>query len=73
MEFEKTKSSYIQGIAYDESKEELRVMFKNGDIWKYFDVPAAAHVSMLLAESTGRFFAKEIKRVFTGRKVDPED
>ena len=72
MEFEKMKSSYIQGVAYNEKSQELQVKFNNGTIWKYFDVPEAAHVSLLLAESTGKFFAKEIKGVFTGRKVEPD-
>ena len=72
VKFESVKSSYIDAVAYNENKRELRVQFKNGVTWKYFDVPAAAHVSLLLAESTGRFFAKEIKGVFTGRKIEPE-
>ena len=73
MEFEKTKSSYIQGVGYDPGNQELFVKFNNGVIWKYFDVPESAYVSLLLAESTGKFFAKEIKGVFTGRKVEPKD
>jgi len=73
MKFEKTKSSYIQGVAYDEAAKKLQVKFKNDVVWEYYDVPVAAHVSLLLAESTGKFFAKEIKGVFTGRKLEPED
>ena len=73
MEFEKTKSSYIQGVGYNEAKQELQVKFKNGVIWKYFDVPEGAHVSLLLAESTGKYFAAEIKGVFKGRKIEPQD
>ena len=73
MNFETTKSSYIAGLGYDPGNQELFVKFNNGVIWKYFDVPESAHVSLLLAESTGKFYAKEIKGVFTGRKVEPED
>ena len=73
MEFETVKSSYIDGVAYDEAKKELQVKFTNGTIYKYFVVPESAYVSLLLAESTGKFFAKEIKGVFTGRKVEPEE
>ena len=70
--FESVKSSYIDAIAYDEEKQELRVQFSSGATWKYSDVPPAVHVSLLLAESTGKYFAKEIKGVFTGRKVVTE-
>ena len=73
MEFSPMKSSYIQGVAYDEAAKKLTVQFKNGVAWEYYDVPEAAHVSLLLAESTGKFYAKEIKGVFTGRKVEPEE
>ena len=72
MEFETVKSSYIKGTHYNKEKKELRVKFKNGVIWKYFDVPESAHVSMLLADSIGKFFGKEIKGVFSGRKVEAE-
>ena len=71
--FEKVSSSYIDSIGYDPGNQELFVKFNNGVIWKYFDVPESAHVSLLLAESIGKFFAKEIKGVFTGRKVEPKD
>ena len=71
-EFESVKSSYLDSIAYDESKQELRVMFNNGVIWAYADVPPATHVSLLLSESTGKYFAKEVRGVFSGRKVEPE-
>lgn len=73
MNFEPVTSSYIDAIAYNEKDNELRVQFKSGAIWKYFDVPEAVHVSMLLAESTGKFFAKEVRGVFVGRKIEPEN
>ena len=73
MEFETTKSSYIAGVGYDPGNQELQVKFTNGTIYKYFVVPESAYVSLLLAESTGKFFAKEIKGQFSGRKVEPEN
>ena len=65
-------SSYIKEIGYSEAFRELRVQFKSGATWRYMDVPPAAHVSLLLAESTGKFFSAEIKGVFSGRKIEPE-
>ena len=73
MEFEKVTSSYIDSIAYDESNKELRVQFSSGVTWRYYDVPPALHVSLLLAESTGKYFAKEIRGQFKGRKIEHED
>ena len=68
--FEKVNSSYIDAIAYNEEKQELRVQFSSGVTWKYFEVPPAIHISLLLAGSTGKYFAKEVKGVFTGRKFE---
>ena len=71
--FELVKSSYIDAIAYNEATKELRVQFKSGVTWKYADVPPAIHVSLLLSESTGKYLAKEVRGVFSGRKVEPEE
>ena len=71
--FEPVKSSYIDAIAYNEKSKELRVQFSSGATWKYFDVPQAIHVSLLLAESTGRYFGKEVRGVFSGRKLEAEE
>lgn len=73
VKFESVKSSYIDAVAYNEAIRELRVQFKSGATWRYMDVPPAVHVSLLLAESTGRYFREEIKGVFTARKIEPED
>lgn len=73
MEFEKTKSSYITAVGYDEATKELRVQFKSGVTWKYYAVPEPVHISLLLAESTGKYFAKEIKGVYSGKKVEEDE
>ena len=71
--FEPVTSSYIDAVAYNEDINELRVQFKSGATWRYMDVPQSVHVSLLMAESTGKYFAKEVRGVFTGRKIEPED
>ena len=71
--FEKVSSSYIDAISYNEDNQELRVQFSSGVTWRYFDVPPAIHVSLLLSESTGKYFAKEIRGQFKGRKIEPEE
>jgi len=71
--FEPVKSSYIDAVAYNDATRELRIQFKSGATWKYSDVPPSVHVSLLMAESTGKYFAAEIKGVFKARKIEPED
>lgn len=75
MEFESVKSSYIKRVGYDPERQKMAVEFKNGAIWVYEGVPQSAHVSLMLAESIGSFFAHEIKGVFDGYKqqTQPEE
>ena len=73
MEVEKVTSSYIKSVGYDKEKKKLQVEFKNGTKWQYNEVPESAYVSLLLAESTGKFFAKEIKGVYDARKLEDID
>ncbi len=65
-------SSFINAVGYNEEIRELRVTFKNGTKWRYFDVAPEKYISFLLADSKGKFFLKNVKPNFTGRKVEEE-
>jgi len=57
-------SSNISEIGYDEQSATLEVLFKDGLIYQYFDVPKASFDSLLSAPSIGQFFNKEIRGVY---------
>ncbi len=62
-------SSAIASVGYDESRQILELEYIDGDVYRYFDVPAALHRSLLDAPSIGQFVNTEIKGVFRYEKV----
>lgn len=59
------ESKMFSSAAYDASKQTLYLRFrKTGDVYRYFDFPAASHQAFLAAESKGRFFLNHIRHDF---------
>ena len=59
------ESKMLSAVAYDDSKQILYLRFRNtGDVYRYFDFPAADYQTFLAAESKGRFFRFHIRDHF---------
>ena len=59
------ESKMLSAAAYDDSKQILYLRFRNtGDVYRYFDFPAADHQAFLSAESRGRYFRYHIRDHF---------
>jgi hypothetical protein len=59
------ESKMLSAAAYDNSKQILYLRFRNtGDVYRYFDFPAANYQTFLSAESKGRFFRSNIRDHF---------
>ena len=59
------ESKMLSAAAYDAAKQILYLRFRNtGDVYRYFDLPAADHQAFLSAESKGRFFRYRIRDYF---------
>ena len=55
-------SKMLSASAYDNSKQILYLRFRNtGDVYRYFEFPAADYQAFLGAESRGRFFRSHIR------------
>ncbi len=55
----------LSAAAYDNSKQILYLRFRNtGDVYRYFEFPAADYHAFLRAESKGRFFRSRIRDHF---------
>lgn len=63
------ESSSIDSVGYE--KNVLEVRFRNGGLYRYFDVPEQAVVSLMGAESKGRFFNEEIRGRYPASKLRP--
>ena len=55
------QSSNIARFQYDDQNRVLRVEFKNGALYGYYDVPSNVFESMQAAESKGQFLAQQVK------------
>ena len=58
------QSSNIVRFGYDEEGRVLRVEFKNGSVYDYFDVPDQVFNGMKSASSVGQYLAQQVKGAF---------
>jgi len=59
------ESKMLSAAAYDHAKQILYLRFRNtGDVYRYFEFPAADYQAFLRAESKGRFFRSHIRDHF---------
>lgn len=49
-------SGAITSVGYDRESSTLEIEFREGSVYRYFDVPEFLHQGMMLASSKGQFF-----------------
>ena len=57
-------SSNVARFAYDESNQVLKVEFKNGTVYDYYDIPENVFHGMRGAPSAGQYLAQNVKSRF---------
>ena len=65
----RVESSNIAMVGYDEDQQILEITFRDGRVYHYLEVPPERALSLLRAESKGRFLNHEIKPQFGYRAV----
>lgn len=60
-------SSNLQSVGYCGGT--LEIAFHSGGIYQYFGVPETVYCALLGADSKGRFFHRNIKRVYSWMRV----
>ena len=63
------RSSNIATVGYDEEQQILEIVFHDGRVYHYLEVPPERVLSLLRAESKGRFLNSGIKPHFQYRAV----
>ena len=53
-------SSHVSEIGYDPDAMVLEVLFNNGDVYQYFDVPESLYQELMAADSQGTFLHKHV-------------
>lgn len=64
MERKSVESSNIAEVGYDADYATLEVMFKDGKIYQYFDVPENVYDEMLSSDSVGRYFTVHVRGTY---------
>jgi len=63
------ESSSISEIGFDEASNTLEIMFRDGKLYQYFDVPAHLYEQMISASSIGKFFHENVRGEFRFARV----
>jgi hypothetical protein len=69
MKWARVSSSNIVSVGYDEEQRILAIVYRGGRVYHYLEVPPERVLSLLRAESKGRFVNQEIKGHFDYRAV----
>ncbi len=64
MERIQVQSSKILTVAYNNEKSLLEVIYKNGQVYLYREVPPNFWLEMMLASSIGKYYFDNIHGVF---------
>jgi hypothetical protein len=62
-------SSNIAEVGYDEGQRILEVLFHNGSVYQYFDLPPHIYNELLQASSIGQYLNANIKGNFRYARV----
>jgi hypothetical protein len=69
MKLQAVDSSMLVAVGYDEETSEMRVIFKNGDTYRYLKVPKSVYAELLKAESQGAYMKTHVIDHFPARRI----
>jgi hypothetical protein len=64
MKWTPVESSALQAAAYVERRALLYLLFRSGEVYRYFEVPRWPYQEFLAADSKGRYFGRNIRGRF---------
>lgn len=64
-----TDSSSLASVTYSLPQRTLDIEFRNGEVYRYFDVPAVTYDEMLAAPSKGRYFHQSIRAAYAYKRL----
>jgi hypothetical protein len=65
---EAVDSSLIKSVKYDDITEDLSLVFQNGDVYVYGDVPPPIAQGLMGARSKGKYYHRHIKPKYKAEK-----
>jgi KTSC domain len=67
------ESSSLAAVGFDASVNELTVSFRNGTVYRYFQVPSSVHRALLAAPSIGRTFNETVRDRYPNQRLRAEE
>jgi hypothetical protein len=64
------ESNNIREMGYHEESRQLRVLFTNGGLFQYKEVPPDVVSEMMKSDSVGSYFSKNVRTTFTCVKLN---
>jgi len=62
-------STTMRSVGYDEDRHLLEIWFQTGKLYKYKKVPADIFISLMQAESKGKYFNDHIRDIFPFQEI----
>lgn len=62
-------STNLAAVGHDDERNVLRVAFRNGGTYEYYDVPKQEFDALMAASSHGQYLAQHIKGRFRYAKI----
>ena len=69
MRWTPVESSAFWAAGYAEDTSWLYLLFRSGEVYRYFDVPGWQYQEFLAADSKGRYFGRHIRGHFRYERV----
>ncbi|MFJ8614129.1 KTSC domain-containing protein [Streptomyces sp. NPDC093675] len=66
---EQVRSSHVRSVGYCQQERVLEVIFRDGGVYRYVDVPADVYTALMAAPSKGGFLARFVKGRYIYRRV----
>jgi hypothetical protein len=63
------KSSNIREVGYDQESNILEILFVDGGLYHYFDVPPTVYDGILGATSPGKYFHANVLKVYRCERI----
>jgi hypothetical protein len=67
------ESSSLAAVGFDGAVNELYVSFRNGTVYRYFQVPGSVYRALLAAPSLGRYFNETVRDRYPGERLRAEE
>jgi hypothetical protein len=64
------RSKAVAAVGYDEAARTLRVLFRHGGLYDYFEVPSEIYDGLLVEEHPWTRYGLEIKRTYRWQQVE---